>query len=60
MQDLQGNLWYIQFYTHGEKEHYSYKKVMEQGIDVNLKTIEEMKAMCEYLGMDVADYLGEV
>jgi len=50
----------VPIYTHGEKEHYSYEKVMEQGIDVNLKTIEEMKAMCEYLGMDVADYLGEV
>ena len=50
----------VPIYTHGEKEYNNYAITMEHGIDVNLKTIEEMKEMCEYLGMDVYDYLGDV
>ena len=47
-------------YTHGEKEYNNYAKAIEHGIDVNIKTVKEMKEMCEYLGMDVQDYLGDV
>ena len=50
----------VPIYTHGEKEYINYEKAMEHGIDVNIKTVKEMKEMCEYLGMDVLDYLGDV
>lgn len=50
----------VPIYTHGEKEHINYAINMERGIDVNLKTIQEMKDLCEYLGMDAKDYLGDV
>ncbi len=46
-------------YTHGEKEVFAYNDRMENGIDVNLGTVAEMVDLCNYLGMDVKEYLGE-
>ncbi len=46
-------------YTHGEKEVFAYKDRMENGIDVNVNTVAEMVDLCNYLKMDVKDYLGE-
>ena len=45
-------------YTHGEKEVFALKDRMENGIDVNVKTVAEMVDLCNYLGMDVEAYLG--
>ena len=45
-------------YTHGEKEVFAYKDRMENGVDVNINTVAEMVDLCNYLGMDVEDYLG--
>ena len=50
----------VPIYTHGEKEFISYKKHMEEGLDVNISTVAEMIGMCDYLGMDSREYLGEV
>ena len=46
-------------YTHGEKEVYAYKDRLENGINVNINTVAEMVDLCNYLGMDVKQYLGE-
>ncbi len=45
-------------YTHGEKEVFAYKDRMENGVDVNINTVAEMVDLCNYLGMDVEEYLG--
>lgn len=50
----------VRIYTHGEKEQENYRYRLENGIDVNINTVAEMKNMCEYLGMDSTEYLGEV
>lgn len=50
----------VPIYTHGEKEHYAYRKNMEHGIDVNIRTVAEMASICESLGMDPKEYLGDV
>ena len=47
-------------YTHGEKEAFAYKDRMENGIDVNQKTVVEMCDLATYLGMDYKVYLGDV
>ena len=47
-------------YTHGEKEAFAYKDRLENGIDVNQKTVVEMCDLATYLGMDYKAYLGEV
>lgn len=47
-------------YTHGEKEIFAYADRMENGIDVNINTVAEMKNLCDYLGMDSVKYLGDV
>jgi hypothetical protein len=47
-------------YTHGEKEILAYADRMENGIDVNINTVAEMKDLCDYLGMDSVAYLGDV
>lgn len=47
-------------YTHGEKEAFAYKDRMENGIDVNQKTVVEMCDLATYLGMDYKAYLGDV
>ena len=45
-------------YTHGEKEVYAYEDRIKNGVDVNINTVAEMVDLCNYLGMDVEDYLG--
>ena len=47
-------------YTHGEKEVEAYRDRMENGWDVNINTVVEMKKLCDYLGMDYKEYLGDV
>ena len=47
-------------YTHGEKEAFAYKDRLENGIDVNQKTVVEMCDLATYLGMDYKAYLGNV
>ena len=47
-------------YTHGEKEILSFEKRMREGIDVDVSTVAEMINICEYLGMDRVEYLGEI
>jgi LDH2 family malate/lactate/ureidoglycolate dehydrogenase len=37
-------------YTHGEKEFYARRKVMEEGISVNEKTYAEMEMIADYTG----------
>lgn len=46
-------------YTHGEKESYAYEDRVKNGINVNINTVAEMVDLCNYLGMDVKEYLGE-
>lgn len=46
-------------YTHGEKEILAYEDRIQNGINVNVKTVAEMADLCNYLGMDVREYLGE-
>lgn len=46
-------------YTHGEKEVVAYEDRMKNGIDVNVNTVAEMVDLCNYLQMDVKEYLGE-
>ena len=36
------------------------KKLLEEGIEVNISTVAEMKNMCDYLGIDSEKYLGKV
>jgi LDH2 family malate/lactate/ureidoglycolate dehydrogenase len=50
----------VPIYTHGEKEAIAYEKHMREGIDVDISTVSEMVDICQYLGMDTIDYLGEV
>lgn len=50
----------IPIYTHGEKECLAYDKHMAEGINVNISTVAEMINLCNYLGMDSVDYLGDV
>lgn len=50
----------VPIYTHGEKEAIGYEKRLREGIDVNITTVAEMVDMCNYLGIDSREYLGEV
>jgi len=50
----------IPIYTHGEKEIKKAEQIRREGVDVNISTVGEMKELCDYLGMDSAEYLGEV
>ena len=45
-------------YTHGEKEVFAFEDRMKNGIDVNIGTLAEMVDLCNYLKMDVNEYLG--
>ncbi len=47
-------------YTHGEKEILASADRMKNGIDVNINTVAEMKDLCDYLGMDSKEYLGDI
>jgi len=48
-----------QIYTHGQKEQLAMAKRLKSGIDVNEKTVAEMRDLAQHLGMDVVAYLGE-
>ena len=50
----------VPIYTHGEKEAIAYEEHMKNGIEVDISTVSEMIDICEYLGMDSVEYLGEV
>lgn len=45
-------------YTHGEKEVFATKDRMENGIDVDTKTLEEMMDCANYVGVDYYKYFG--
>ena len=45
-------------YTHGQKEFLAYEKRAKDGIDVNINTVNEIREMCDYLGLDFDKYLG--
>lgn len=47
-------------YTHGEKEIEAYRDRMENGIDVNINTVYEMVDFCNFAGLDVKEYLGDI
>ncbi|MEG0767026.1 MAG: Ldh family oxidoreductase [Clostridia bacterium] len=47
-------------YTHGEKEIFAYQDRMEHGIDVNVRTVAEMRDLAIFLQMDADAYLGHV
>ena len=47
-------------YTHGEKEALAIARVEKEGVAVDVKTVAEMKDMSDYLGLDFAEYFGEV
>lgn len=47
-------------YTHGQKEAEAYTDRLENGILVNENTLKEMEDMCNYLGINVSDYLTEI
>ncbi len=46
-------------YTHGEKEIEAVADRMKNGINININTVAEMRDLAQFLGMDVAAYLGE-
>ena len=50
----------IPIYTHGEKEIYSKEKMMKEGIPVNISTVAEIIELCNYVGLDSKQYLGDV
>lgn len=47
-------------YTHGEKEILAYDDRLKNGIDVNVNTVAEMVDFCNFVGLSVTDYLGEL
>ncbi|MGN0302168.1 MAG: Ldh family oxidoreductase [Anaerotardibacter sp.] len=44
----------------GDKEVEAVERAMEEGVAVDVKTVIEMKQMCEYLGLDFVQYFGEL
>ena len=38
----------------------AYEQHMQEGIDVDISTVSEMINICNYLGMNSIDYLGNV
>jgi len=46
-------------YTHGEKEHFAYRDRLKNGIQIDVNTVAEMVDLCEYLNMNIEDYLGQ-
>lgn len=50
----------VPIYTHGEKEINNMKKMMNEGIPVNVSTVAEMIELCNYVGLDSTKYLGNV
>lgn len=50
----------VPIYTHGEKEINNMKKMMNEGIPVNIRTVAEMIELCNYVGLDSTKYLGKM
>ncbi|MEQ8197149.1 MAG: Ldh family oxidoreductase [Clostridiaceae bacterium] len=50
----------LRIYTHGQKEMEAYDDKLENGILVNKNTLKEIEDMCNYLGINMADYLTEI
>ncbi len=50
----------VPIYTHGEKEIISMKKMISEGIPVNISTVAEMIDLCNCVGLDSTKYLGNV
>ena len=46
-------------YTHGEKEILAMQDRQVNGINVNVNTVAEMVDLCNYLKMDIKEYLGD-
>lgn len=46
-------------YTHGEKEILATERTKTEGVAVDTKTVQEMKQMSDYLGMDFSKYFGD-
>lgn len=47
-------------YTHGEKEMLAYADRIQNGIEVNVNTLAEMRELATYLGMTIETYLGNI
>ncbi len=47
-------------YTHGEKEVFSVQDTKENGIVVDMKTLDEMKSMSAFVGADFDKYFGYI
>lgn len=47
-------------YTHGEKEALASQRIMKEGCPVDIKTLQEMKQMSDYLKMDFESYFGKI
>ena len=50
----------VPIYTHGEKEILSYEDKKKNGLELNVTTVAEMVEICNLLGMDSVEYLGDV
>ena len=47
-------------YTHGQKEVEGLARRKKEGVDVDMKTLDEMKDMSEYVGADFMSYFADV
>ena len=47
-------------YTHGEKEVEATKKILEDGIPVNVNTVREMIDMAKFVGLSYTKYFGKI
>lgn len=47
-------------YTHGEKEMEAYEDRLTNGLIVNKNTVKEIEDMCEYLGINISDYIRSI
>lgn len=50
----------MKIYTHGEKEVLAVERTKTEGIAVDVKTVQEMKQMSDYLNLDFEKYFGDI
>lgn len=50
----------MRIYTHGEKEAMAVERTKREGIAVDVKTLQEMKQMSDYLNLDFEKYFGDI
>ena len=50
----------VPIYTHGEKEIAKRADNEKNGVEVDINTVAEMKSLCDSLGMDSREYLGDI